>query len=273
MRFCFIGAVLGACLLSATAVAQMQNNTQPMLQCNDVNGGDSARYCEMRQQTIAYPGQLNIDGGRNGGVSVKGWDRADVLVRMKVTASAQSDNEAKTLVSQVQVSMNGGRIAASGPAAGDHQWWSVSYEIFAPHQANVEIATHNGGVHIADIGGNIEFAATNGGVHLARLAGNVHGHTTNGGVHIELAGSRWDGAGMDVTTTNGGVHVEMPTNYSAHLDTSTANGGLHVDGLVMPLSAAPEHGRRPRQLSTDVGSGGATLHFATTNGGVHVSRS
>ena len=38
----------------------------------------------MREQTIAYGGRLTVDGGNNGGVSIKGWDNASVLVRSKV---------------------------------------------------------------------------------------------------------------------------------------------------------------------------------------------
>lgn len=274
MNRTFATGLITASLLAATAGAQMRDNTQPTMTCDDDHSqSDSIRHCEMREQTIAYPGQLTIDGRQNGGVSVKGWSRNDVLVRMKVTAQGATDSEAASLASQVHVSTSAGQIAADGPSTSDNRSWSVSYEVFAPHQANLQIKTHNGGVHLADLNGNIQFTAVNGGVHLQRLAGNVHGQTTNGGVHVELAGTRWDGTGMDVTTTNGGVHIEMPSTYSAHLDTSTANGSLHVDGVTLPTTAENGRHERPRQVSTDIGGGGATLHIVTTNGGVHVSRS
>ncbi|MBS1873274.1 MAG: DUF4097 family beta strand repeat protein [Acidobacteria bacterium] len=245
----------------------MRDNTERNLKCSEGNNeGRRPRHCEMREQTVAYSGQLNIDGRTNGGVSVKGWSRADVLVRAKVDASAESEGEARSLASQVRVDASAGRISASGPDRVEGRGWSVSYEVFVPHSANLQLTAHNGGVHVADVGGQIEFTAVNGGVHLARLSGHVQGRTQNGGLHIELTGSRWDGEGMDVTTTNGGVHVQIPASYSAHLETSTVNGGVSTQ---YPMTVS---GKIGRQLSANLGSGGATIRLTTTNGGIKIAQ-
>ncbi len=253
--------------LAFPVFGQMQENTQPTMNCQDNNRGNRLfRHCEMREQTVAYPGQLNIDGGKNGGVTVRGWSRADVLVRVKVEASAVSESDARGLAGQVRLSVSAGRIASEGPEMSNDQNWSASYEVFVPHQANLVVAAHNGGIHINDIGGRVEFNTQNGGVHLARLAGHVQGKTTNGGLHVELMGSRWDGEGMDVSTTNGGVHLGVPNNYSARLEMSTVNGNLQSG---VPLNVS---GKISRQLSTNLGAGGATIRVVTTNGGVHIDQ-
>ena len=259
--------ILSVLLIAAPAFSQMRDNTQPQLKCNDdSDNGRLSRFCQMREQTIAYSGQLAIDGRENGGVSVLGWSRGDVLVRMRIDASGPSDAEAQAFASQVRVNANAGRISADGPASDSNHQWSVSYEVFVPHDVNLDLTTRNGGVHLSDVRGNIQFSAVNGGVHLSRIAGNVHGQTTNGGLHIELAGSSWDGQGMEVSTTNGGVHLEVPQNYSARLEGSTVNGGMHSDfaGMVQAKNA--------RQISANLGGGGAVLSVKTMNGGVHVSR-
>jgi DUF4097 and DUF4098 domain-containing protein YvlB len=217
----------------------------------------------MREQTIPYSGQLSLDGGRNGGVTVKGWSRGDVLVRAKVEASAPSDSEARGVAGQIRLRAGAGTVASDGPASSEDRNWAVSYEVFVPRQSNLQITTENGGVHVADINGRVDFSAVNGGVHLTRVNGHVQGKTTNGGVHIELAGSRWEGDGLDVSTTNGGVHLEVPANYSARLETSTVNGSVHN---TVPMTVS---GKIGRQLSANLGSGGATIRLVTTNGGVH----
>src|SRR5438270_527620 len=252
------------CIAATAAAALSQTDPQPQMKCEDHNRGTRSRFCEIREQTIAYPGQLNVDGRENGGVSVRGWSRQDVLVRSKVEAQADSDGDAKALASQVRVNTSAGKIAADGPAMENNRNWSVSYEIFVPHNANLDLKTQNGGVHISDVNGNISFSAVNGGVHLAQVGGAVKGQTVNGGLHIELAGSTWQGQGLDAKTTNGGVHVAMPANYSAHLEASTVNGGMHLE--------LPGTSQRPKnhQLSTDLGSGGAVLRVVTANGGVHI---
>lgn len=253
--------------LLGAAFAQMQDNTTPSLKCdNNGDRGNRARYCEMREQTVAYAGLLNVDGKDNGGVSVKGWSRSDVLVRMKVEASSDSESDARGIVGQVRVSAAAGRIAADGPANENNRNWSVSYEIFAQHQLTLEVTTRNGGVHLADLRGNITFSAVNGGVHLARVDGQVKGGTTNGGLHIQLAGNRWEGQGLDVKTVNGGVHMEVPANYSAQLESSTSNGGFKSD------FGDTAEARRSGSFKGNIGAGGAPLRVSTVNGGVHVNR-
>lgn len=254
--------------LCSTAFPQMQENTQPTLKCSDQNdsGGRLQRHCEMKEQTIAYGGRLEVDASPNGGVTIKGWSRQDVWVRMKVETRAPSQSEAQGLVGQIHLNVGSGRISADGPTSSGDQQWSVSYEVFVPHQANLSLKTVNGGVTMADVRGDIDFSTVNGGIHLARVDGRVHGQTTNGGVKIELAGSRWEGEGLDISTLNGGVNMTMPSNYSARLETSTHNGGMHTD---FPMTV---QGRVGNEISTNIGPGGARLHVTTQNGGVSITK-
>src|SRR4051794_20899626 len=100
-------------VLCTPLLAQYHDNT-PSMKCSDGSEGSSrwSRYCEMREQTIPYAGQLTIDGGANGGVAVKGWNRSEVLVRMKIDSNSESESTAKSLASQVQLVASAGRIAA-----------------------------------------------------------------------------------------------------------------------------------------------------------------
>jgi hypothetical protein len=248
--------------------AQLQDNTEKQMTCD--NGGDSgerARHCEIREQTAAGVGRLNIDAGRNGGATVKGWLRSDVLVRARVEASAGTEAAAAQMASQIAVDGSGGQVLATGPESANNSWWSVSYEIFVPQNTGLELKTQNGGVSISDVRGTIHFEVTNGGVHLKRVAGDVTGSTVNGGLHVELAGAVWDGRQLDVSTRNGGVTLTVPSTYSAHIQAETVNGGLQSD---FPVTV--DKSVKPRRLDFNVGSGGAPIHVATTNGGVSVKR-
>jgi len=255
--------------LASTCACALAQNPTPKLSCQDRGPemGRLATHCEMKEETLPAPkGAIMIDPGMNGGVAVKGWDRADVLVRARIDTAAPSDSEARAMTSQIRITNGSGHIQADGPTTADHDHnWSVSYEIFAPRNSDLDAKTHNGGIHLADLHGLIRFETTNGGVTLQRLAGDVHGSTSNGGLTIELAGDHWDGHGMDVETTNGGVKLGLPARYSAHVEASTVNGGVKTD---MPITV---QGRLSRQsLSFDVGSGGATIRAYTTNGGVKI---
>lgn len=263
-----LGAAGALALMAAPGYGQMLDNQEKTMTCDEHNQWNHlATHCEIKeQQMAASSGAIEINPGNNGGVSVKGWNRSDMLVRAKIETAAPSDGEARGMVGQIRFASGSGHLAAEGPSGDENHYWSVSYEIFVPHQTDFNATTHNGGVHVQDVKGTITFNTTNGGIHLARMAGHVTGNTSNGGVHVELAGDHWDGTGMDVTTTNGGVHMNVPSAYSAHVETSTVNGGMHVDFPVMV------QGKISKDLSFNIGSGGATIRVTTTNGGVQIHK-
>lgn len=262
----WIGLILGAgntCLL-----AQMQNNTEKQLSCDNGNNGDLERHCEMREQTVGAMGPLTVDAGENGGVTIKGSFRSDILVRSRVEAQAENAGAAANLTRQVSVIASAGQIKATGPqTSGHNSSWSVSYEIFVPQNTDLNLKANNGGVSISDVRGQIHFEVHNGGVKLKRIAGDVSGTTVNGGIQAELAGAIWDGRQLDVSTTNGGVKLMMPSNYSAHLQAETSNGGMKSDFANMVSD------RRAQKLDVNMGSGGPLIHVATVNGGLQVSKS
>lgn len=244
-----------------------QKKAEGSMECRDSWNDDRLQnHCEIREQTLPVGGMISVDAGRNGGVSVKGWDKGEVLVRTRVQTAAPTQAEAEVLAKQVRVD-TGSRIHAEGPAGQRDFNWSVSYEIFVPRRSDLSLEAHNGGISISDVSGKIEFTALNGGVSLRRIGGNVHGSTTNGGLSVELSGDRWDGEELDVKTTNGGVSMSVPENYSAHLETGTVNGNVSVD---FPVTV---QGRITKELSVNLGSGGATVRAMTTNGGIRLKRS
>jgi DUF4097 and DUF4098 domain-containing protein YvlB len=264
----FLGrCVITATLLSIVSVCALAQDSKKGLGCRNWNSDRLVGNCEIREQTLApNGGTLAIDGRQNGGVSVKGWDQNQILVRARVQTGAPSAGEAEALARQIRIETSGSKIFASGPDSRRDYHWDVSYEVFVPRRADLSVETHNGGISITEVNGRIEFSATNGGVNLKKVGGNVHGSTTNGGLNVELSGDRWDGETLDVSTTNGGVVMSVPENYSAHLETGTVNGGISVD---FPVTV---QGRLTKELAVNLGSGGATVKAMTTNGGVRIKR-
>jgi DUF4097 and DUF4098 domain-containing protein YvlB len=266
--------VLIAALVTFTGVAVFAQKEKikeknGSLTCNQDNWYNDRLVgnCEIREQTLAPSGgAIAIDGRQNGGVSVKGWDQNQVLVRARVQTGAPTADEARALGQQIRIETSGTKIFASGPESRRDYNWNVSFEVFVPRRADLSVETQNGGIAIADVNGRIDFTALNGGVVLKRVGGAVRGSTTNGGLIVELSGDRWDGESLDVSTTNGGVIMSVPENYSAHLQTGTVNGSVNVD---FPVNV---QGRLTKQVAFDLGSGGALVKAMTTNGGVHLKR-
>lgn len=267
----FVGrSLLVAALLTFTALSVLaQGGKGGSLSCRDDRWYNDRLVgnCEMREQTLALSGgAIAIDGRQNGGISVKGWDQHQVLVRARVQTGAPTHNEAVALGQQIRIETGGAKIFASGPESRKNYHWDVSYEVFVPRRADLSLQTQNGGISITEVNGRIDFNALNGGVALKRIGGDVRGSTTNGGLSIELSGDRWDGESLDVSTTNGGVMMSIPENYSANLQTGTVNGSVNVD---FPVTV---QGRISKQVALNLGSGGALVKAMTTNGGVTLKR-
>lgn len=238
------------------------------LSCSHTRGDrETERVCNVIEKTVALPGgTLNVDGRTNGGITVIGENRRDVLVRALVEAHARSESRAEALAQDVKLHTENGRIYAEGPDTRNREWWSVSFEVHVPAHSDLELRAHNGGIAVAGVTGMLRMETLNGGIHLASVNGDVVAETMNGGLHVDLDGERWEGKGLDATTTNGGVRLRVPNGYSAHLETGTINGGVDID---FPVTVQGKIGRR---ITTDLGRGGATIRLITTNGGVDVRR-
>jgi hypothetical protein len=259
--------VLASLALAATAFGQMRDNQDKEMTCDKSGSGSQAKYCEVREQSAAAVGVLNVDAGSNGGATVKGWSRNEILVRARVEGWAGSDTDARVMASQVYVDTSGGHVQAHGPASANNAGWSVSFEIFVPQATSLTVKTINGGINVSDIRGSLRFDATNGGINLRRLAGDVTGSTVNGGVNLELMGTTWDGSQVQVTTQNGGVNISVPANYSARFQTETRNGALRSE---FPLNATGD--LRSGNQDFSIGAGGPLIHVTTTNGGVSLKK-
>lgn len=224
------------------------------------------QFCETRDLTMTAPSgkPLQVDGGPNGGITVRGWDGPNVRIRAKVQAWAGSESAAAAIAHRISIAAQGNTISATDPDK-DHDW-SVSYEIFVPRTTALALNTTNGGINIENIQAAIRFETTNGGVNLANLGGSVKGETTNGGLTIELSGRQWQGQGLDVRTTNGGIHWKLPSTYSARFMTSTNMGGIRT---TLPVTKT---GMFHKEVEASLGEGGAMVKAVTTNGGISVDQ-
>jgi DUF4097 and DUF4098 domain-containing protein YvlB len=262
------------CLVPVAAPAQsgLVDNQERTLRCEDRNQ-DSGRVerCEVHEQTLASTGSLRVNAGANGGVHVKGWSQPGVLVRYKVEAWSNSLADAQAVFSGVQVHAVAGDVAATGPVTEGNRGWSVSYEVFVPHQTGLDLQATNGGVHVSDVAGTMNLQTVNGGLHLARVNGAVTAATVNGGVHVDLIGDRWEGRGLEATSTNGGIHLSVPRSYSAQFAGTTVNGRIKSDFAELSVPAEMAHANM-QSINGALGGGGAAIRAMTTNGSLVIER-
>jgi hypothetical protein len=236
--------------------------------CQRWNGShDRENFCEQRETRMAAPRLLQVDGRENGGVAVRAWDGADVLVRQRIQAWAPSTADARALAGRVRVHAADGQVYADGPESGRRTGYSVSYIIFVPRRMDLRLTAKNGPLAVNGVSGQMEMTVLNGPLSLTDLGGSVRARAQNGPLAVRLTGSRWNGERLDAETTNGPVSLSVPEGYHATLTTGTVNGPMVVN---IPVTV---QGRFPRQFTTELGGGGTPIRIVTTNGPVSINRS
>ena len=264
-------------LLSLLAVAVVQAQPSRTLAddpwCEVDHSDDLARSCEVREYMVRAD-DLDLDATPNGSVSVKRWDRSDVLVRARVEAYAHSEDRARELRDEVEVEVDEGHIRADTNADGSRrsEGSGVSYEVFAPRQTGLSIRTQNGSAVVHGIDGDVDVESVNGSISLSDMAGSVFATSVNGSVSVELSGGTWAGSGLAARTTNGSVLLKVPSGFSADLHARTQVGRIALTGL----DVARHDRRRGRQvgdqIETRIGRGGAPVELTTVNGSVRIEQ-
>ncbi|MCB2407937.1 hypothetical protein [Hymenobacter lucidus] len=254
------------CASALTAVAQSVPAFTSTCEEGNNKYNNRRQYCETRDLVLAAPktGPLTVNGQRNGGISVKSWAGSDVRVRARVQVWGEDEAAAKARVGSIQILTADNTLQASSP--GDDNGWAVSYELFVPEKMALDLKTHNGGISLHDVRGPVTFEAQNGGISISGSGGDVRGRTQNGGLSITLAGKKWDGKGLDVTTRNGGISWKLPADYSAQLYCSTQHGAVDTD------FGTSVQGKIGREIAVNLGKGGASVKAVTTNGGISIRR-
>lgn len=217
-------------------------------QFNHSFNGTSARAMDEERVTLSRGDvqALSVEGSRNGGVSIRGWDSQEIVVRACKFAYADTEEEAQAILKQLSVTTAGGKVSARGPEAGasGRGGWVVQFRISVPRDLAVEARVHNGGVALRGLTGKIdarsqnggvavsqsggpesmmELFAQNGGVALSDVQGRVNAKTANGGITL-----RGGSGSVVLNSQNGGMVIKLPEGgwQGEKLEARSENGGL-----------------------------------------------
>jgi DUF4097 and DUF4098 domain-containing protein YvlB len=229
---------------------------------------DRETVCDVREETLGPLSRIDVNTGGNGGITVRGSDTRDVRLRTRLVATGRTEDDARQVLSEIDLETSGGQIRASRPnRSNNREHWSATMELEVPRNIDLVLRTSNGGIQVSQVEGMADIGTSNGGIVMDDVDGEIRARSTNGGVRVKLRGQRSQGAGMTLTTTNGGVSLDVPDGYSADLDARTTNGGIRID---FPITVQGNLSRR--HVEATLGSGGVPIRLTTTNGGITVSR-
>jgi hypothetical protein len=174
---------------------------------------------------------------------------------------------------------------------------SIDYEIEAPADTFLRVATGSGGIEDSGVGADAKLTAGSGGIHATGLQGGFSVGTGSGGIYAEQVGAgdvqAQTGSGsIEIKNLHGGLHaqtgsggvkvtgtpdaawriqtgsggVELWTgNAGFSLDASTGSGGIHTDREIAMQGSMGRH-----HMAGKVGGGGPVVYLRTGSGGIRI---
>jgi hypothetical protein len=225
-----------------------------------------------RTYKLAAGGRLEILN-INGKITAEPGAGSEVEVRAQRTAKSLSDDQARELLSKIEMREEVGsdrvRVEVRAPRMNGPSSHDISWTIKVPKGIAVDLRTVNGGVRLTALQGDVRARATNGGIVGTGLAvTSLDAAVTNGGVEIDLASAPTSGS-FELESVNGGVTLSLPPDSKADIAARCVNGGISVDGLDVEIVGE----KTRRRLDGKLNGGGARVSLETVNGGVKIGRS
>ena len=249
--------------------------------CADIHVSFDGEPAAMAEESLTIPGNvpLNVEPGQNGGVFASGYDGSQFQVSACKMARSQAD------LTGLRAQYAGDQLTASGTESDR----SIVYFIVkAPRSASISIKTHNGPVSVTGLAGNVQVHTENGPIKIRKTSGDVQAvaqngpinfsgdtghvqlHATNGPVHLSLAGTHWNGVGVEASTDNGPLSLSVAADYNSGVEVRT-DGHSPMTCEANLCSNVRDFSESERSLR--IGNGQTVISVSTHNGPVRIATS
>jgi hypothetical protein len=227
----------------------------------------------------------------NGGIIVRGADRADVLVEARSRSSEELREKRPARADGMK------RLDLPGSAGldvtEDNNVINVrttpnraaDLTVTVPRHSSLQLRCMNGGdILVEQVDGDIDAENLNGKITLKNVAGSVVAHSLNGEVTVSL--DRVDATKpMSFSTLNGDIDVTLPDNLKANVRMKTNHGEIYSDFEVKldaqthvvenEIGRGPDgryHLRFDSTLRGTINGGGPEYQFTTFNGQIYIHK-
>jgi len=261
------------------------DDDQPITPCDQIHVRSDNREVIRSEDRLTIPeisSTVHIRAAQNGGIYVYGTDRKDFAVLNCKAAMDDEQATAERKLLNIKTSFEGGQLGVSGPDDGD---WTSYLIVQAPRTSSlslgalngpisfsamsgkVEVQNTNGPLSIKDSSGEINADITNGPISYAGGSGDVKLRAENGPIAVKLAGTSWNGKGLDAESTNGPLALKIPNNYTSGVLVQTRGySPFHCSGCEGAHKDFDENSK-----SVQFGTGPTVVRLSTVNGPVSIN--
>ncbi len=254
--------------------------------CSDLEIEAPGRSVETAQEHLTVErgkSALTVAAGPRGGVVVTGWEGDHYDVVACKAAVGEDGAGARALLAEVTVHERARALVTAGPAGED---WLVYLIIRAPRGAAMELSAENGPlslrraqgrfairgangpVSLDEVEGEVSVEVENGPVSIAAGAGSMSVRTENGPIAVSLAGTDWEGQGLDARAVNGPLSLELGEGYRGGVRIESAG---HAPWSCGGPCARAERTRVDGGRQLELGPQPARVRLSTVNGPVSIT--
>ncbi len=233
------------------------------------------------------PGKVKVHV-MQGGITVKGYDGAEVIVEAKTRGSRRSEGDgAASGLRRVEIGSSGLRVEEENNVMEirAHNSRSVDLTIQVPRKTSLSLKSMNSGaINVERVDGEMEITNMNGPIELTNVGGSAVAHSMNGKVTAVFSAVEANKP-MSFSTMNGAIDVTLPASTKADLAISNAmNGDVFTDfDLQTKMETKPvvedsrsKNGRYQvtfdRGVKAKINGGGPEIRFKTFNGSIYIRK-
>jgi hypothetical protein len=247
------------------------------------SGRTSAHAEETLTLSRAGANGLVFSGSAQGGVTVWGSDSSTFTITACKFGAGDDDAAAGAVLAKVALRQSGGRVTVEGPADED---WAGFLLVSAPRDADlsveatngpvsarelsgtVSVRTANGPVSLTGLSGTLDVDAVNGPITLRQSSGDVRIKAANGPLTVILAGTRWEGKGLQADAENGPLTIKVPDDYASAVRVEASSHSPVSCRAAGCEKAHREEGDSSRLV--EIGGSNAVVRLSTVNGPVSI---
>ena len=183
--------------------------------------GSQVHDQEQRELDLSGISEIRVASAPEGGLSVRGWNRAGARLVICRYAVANTSEQAKRVLGSISVASHNGEIAAFGPPMDLTQAWWVNMILYVPKHANLDVRAANGGIAIRNMTGRVTARATTGGISVAQSRGKYRISTESGGITLDRVSGL-----VDANSRGGAIAFKVASGDVPTLDAKTADGQI-----------------------------------------------
>src|SRR5437899_4087210 len=116
------------------------------------------------EETITLANQpLRVTASRNGGISVRNWNKQEFSVKICRVAAARTESEAQQALGKIRLNAQYGNVSVNGPDGRNNDGyvrneadpsWSAVLIIYAPVGSTMALTSQNGGISLNRVSAN-----------------------------------------------------------------------------------------------------------------------